>query len=315
MEGISLLRRALEELRAHRVVVESVVLESSGTASRSVGVRMLTFADGSHAGTTGGGAFEYRCQALARETLADGKARCEHIDHGAGELACGGARTVGIRRLGDDDARVLEQALAHLKGGGWGMLAVDWSAGEPIASFTPMEGAGKDALRRGATFGDGCFLEPLFPQDRMVIFGAGHVGGALVRQMALLDFEVLVVDNRPEVAVSALFPEAREVILGDYADIAASVKLTSRDFVCVTTSTHATDIAVLGQALAVGPRYLGCLGSERKRATVRERLAAQGFTEEQLDSIDLPMGIPLGDVTPAEVAVSAAARVIGVRRG
>lgn len=313
MEGIALLRRAVAELRAGRAVVESVVLAREGTASRAPGARMLTFADGSHGGTIGGGPHERRCQHIAREVLEDGAPRLEVLDQGAGPLACGGVLTVGVRKLGEADRAVLAQALSWLDADGEGALTVDWSGDEPVPAFAPLRAEDAVLKRRGARFAEGVFSEVLMPRFRAVIFGAGHVGRALVPQLALVDFEVVVVDNRPEVALAEEHPAATRVILGDYASIADSVELRPRDFVCVTTSTHATDIRVLGQVLAAGPRYVGCLGGDRKRATVRERLGAQGFTEEQLDAIDMPMGIPLGDVTPAEVALSAAAKMVQVR--
>lgn len=310
MEGIALLRRAAEELRAGRKVVECVVLASRGSAARHAGARMLTLEDGGLLGTVGGGTPELRCQGMSREALADGRPRRVTMERGVVDIACGGAQDLGIRALSQADLIALDAALACADAGEAGVLRVDWSAPEPVASFERV--AAGQLVPAPHMEGD-AYVEPVVAAERVVIFGGGHVGRACVPALAAIDFEVTVFDDRPDVAVPANFPEASDVILGDFKDIAAGITLTPRDYVIVMTHGHVADEDVVAQAIGAHPHYLGCMGSRHKRRVLEQVVAGRGATAEEIAAVDLPIGLALGAVTPAEIAVSIAAKLIEVR--
>lgn len=314
MEGIELLRRAAEELRAGRPLAESVVLSSAGSVARPAGARMVTLADGTSLGTVGGGAPEYKVQGLAADCIADGRARVVTLDRSSTGMVCGGSQLVGIRRLGADDLAVLEDALATLDEGGRGRLVVRWEGNAATASFEREDAAagGSAAL---PTYEMGCYVEELAAPERALIFGGGHVGRALASALSAIDFEVTVFDDRPEVARPENYPTARHVICGDYANVAADVEVRPSDCVCVMTQGHAGDEEVVAQVLACHPRYVGCMGSRRKRAVLEGVLAGKGVPAADVARVELPIGLELGAVTPAEIAVSIAARLIEVRHG
>lgn len=312
MEGIGLLRRAAEELRAGRPLAESVVLSSAGSVARPAGARMLTFADGSSVGTVGGGAPEYRCQRLAAQAVADGQARVVTLDHASTGMVCGGSQLVGIRPLGAHDLEVLDAALAKLDAGGSGRLVVTWEADGARASFEPDEEDAAAAIQ--PAYESGRYVEFLRAPERALIFGGGHVGRALVPALDAIDFEVTVFDDRPEVARAENFPEAAHVVLGSYQDVAATLAVRPDDCVCVMTHGHAGDEDVVAQVLRARPRYLGCMGSRRKRAVLERVLTERGVTPAELARVELPIGLEIGAVTPAEIAVSIAARLVQVRR-
>lgn len=318
MEGIELLRLAEERLRAGRGVAESVVLGSRGSVARPAGARMLTFDDGTSVGTVGGGAPELKVQRLAREALADGRARVVTLDRQSTGMVCGGSQEVGIRALGAWDLEVLGQALATLDAGGSGRLVVAWAGEGASASFEPIETEVGDATADAAelpTYDGHRYVETLRAPERVFVFGGGHVGRALVLALAAIGFEVTVFDSRPEVARPDLFPAARRVVLGDYGRIGDAVRLRESDYVCVMTQGHAGDEDVVAQALAAHPRYLGCMGSRKKRAVLEDVLAGKGASASDVAHVELPIGLSLGAVTPAEIAVSIAARLIEVRHG
>lgn len=326
MEGIKLLRRAARELREGRVVAESVVLESAGSVARPAGARMLTFADGTSEGTVGGGAPEYRCQQLAREAIATGAAHVVRLDRGSTGMVCGGYQLVGIRRLGPADLAVLDELLATVEAGGSGRLVVRWdvagagagagagaNAGDGGASAFEADPVGAAPAPDAPSYEGGVYVEPVRAAERAIVFGGGHVGRALVPALAAIDLEVVLADNRPEVAVAAAFPQASEVVLVDYGDVLASVDVRPSDYVCVMTHGHAGDEDVIGQVIARHPRYLGCMGSRRKRAVLEQVLGGRGVSAEELARVELPIGLEIGAVTPAEIAVSIAARIVEVR--
>lgn len=310
MEGISLLRRELAELEAGRSVAEAVVLTTAGSAARDAGARMVLLEDGSFMGTVGGGSPELESQRLCQDALSGKPALRMNFKRGVVDIACGGSQLIGIRRLSSRDIPALEAAIESADAGAPVELAVDWSAPVPVAAVGGLAGA--DSVPRME--GD-LYLEPVACAPRCVIFGGGHVGRALVPALAAIDFDVVVVDDRPEVARAENFPAASSVILGDFKDIPASVTVGNRDYVVVMTHGHAADEDVVAQVVEAHPLYLGCMGSRNKRRVLEGVLTSRGFSADEIAAVDLPIGLPIGAVTPAEIAVSIAAKMIEVRSG
>lgn len=308
MEGISLLRRALAELEAGRSVAEAVVLSTAGSAARAAGARMVLLEDGSFLGTVGGGSPELECQAICRDVLAGQPAMRKKFERGVVDIACGGSQLIGIRCLSSADAPAIRGALDAADAGALAELVVDWSDSVPVAVFTCPADAGMAPRMEGDVY-----FEPVARAPRCVIFGGGHVGRALVPALVAIDFDVVVVDDRPEVAVAKNFPGASRVILGDFGDIFASVALSPNDYVVVMTHGHAADEDVVSQAITAHPIYLGCMGSKNKRRVLEEVLSSRGVSADEIAGVDLPIGLSIGAVTPAEIAVSIAAKMIEVR--
>lgn len=159
------------------------------------------------------------------------------------------------------------------------------------------------------------FVLPLASEGRAYVIGAGHVGAALVPVLAGIGFAVTVFDSRPDLARPDLFPQAEKVVCAPFEELGERVRITQRDYVVCCTPTHGSDAAVLTQVMAARPRYVGCLGSAKKTAFIRRTLTEAGIPETDLACLHMPVGIPLGDETPAEIAVSIAAEIITVRRG
>lgn len=327
LEGLALIRRMADELSAGRPVAEAVVLASKGSVSRTAGTRMVLTSDGLFFGTVGGGAPEYQCQGLARKALEGADAVRVTLDHATTGSVCGGSQLVGVRRVDPSEAGAYARALADVDAGRTVHMVVDWQAARPEAFFSACEGCGApgatgdpadgavpEAARAvdAPSYRDGIYTEPLHAPDRAVVFGLGHVGRELVGLLARLDFDVVGFDDRPALARPEDFPGVH-VICGDYGDIAATLPLRSTDYVCVMTHGHAADETVVAQALAAHPRYLGCMGSKKKRAVLEHVVGQKGFSPEEIATVELPIGLELGGSTPAEIAVEVAARLIQVR--
>ena len=160
------------------------------------------------------------------------------------------------------------------------------------------------------------FIQPLAPAGTVYLFGGGHVGRALVPILAMAAFRVAVCDQRPDAASRDILPQAAEIYCLPYEDAFAHLPpVTAADYVVVMTPGHEGDYEVLRQALRTPARYIGCIGSRRKATALRERLLAAGFSEEAVDRVRSPIGLPIGGDTPAEIAVSIAAQLIACRSG
>lgn len=157
------------------------------------------------------------------------------------------------------------------------------------------------------------FLEKHGAPVRLTVFGAGHVARELAALAHQVGFRVTVVDARPEWATAERFPGC-EVLLEDPADHARKVAGSGQDYFCVTTHDHPLDQAVVEALLNKPAAYLGVIGSRRKAERFRMRLKAGGAEDAALNRIRSPMGLPIGALTPQEIAVSIVAELVQVRR-
>ena len=154
------------------------------------------------------------------------------------------------------------------------------------------------------------FVEPIVRAGRVYLFGAGHVGRALAPVLRYVGFEVTVYDNRAELANAEHFPMAHEIIVGDFCRIFEKVSLTADDYAVVMTPGHQADYEILEQVLRTPASYIGCIGSRKKVALTREKLAAAGFSQQDIDRVHAPIGLPILAETPEEIAISVAAEMI-----
>lgn len=190
-----------------------------------------------------------------------------------------------------------------------------------------LEGEGQEAelvewnLQRdiGMTCGgEMTFLfEPVFSEApwHVVVFGAGHVGAALVRVLSTLSCRVDWVDSRKDwLAKGGSYANVSKHEVKDYQD---GVKFVEKEsFVVCVSQGHATDRPVLREALRKCPEvaFLGAIGSAAKRAVLLRELKDDGIRSDLLDKIICPLGLPIGGNDPAEIAVSVTAQLLE-RRG
>lgn len=163
------------------------------------------------------------------------------------------------------------------------------------------------------------FLDVLLPRERVLVFGAGHVGRAVAEVAAGLAFHVVVVDDRAEWADPAAFPAGVEVVARPFADFLDEYEGTepqakSDDYAVVVTRGHQHDEAVLRRLVSGNLRYLGMMGSKRKVAGMMKRLREDGVPEADLAQVDAPIGLAIGAVTPAELAISICGALVARRR-
>ncbi len=158
------------------------------------------------------------------------------------------------------------------------------------------------------------FLEVIMPPERLIVVGGGHCGRALVRMASLLDFDIVVADDREEYSRSEdfAFPNVSQVLHlpATYEGLPLPDEST---FVALVSKGFITDEAALRQVLNAPSAYIGMMGSVRKREVVFDNLRKDGVSEERLVAIHAPIGEEIGAETPEEIAVSILAEIIRVR--
>ena len=146
----------------------------------------------------------------------------------------------------------------------------------------------------------------------IVIFGAGHVAQALVRVLLPLDCGLTCYDSRPEwLNQLPEGPGLQRVLCEDLAG--AVPDLPARAFVVLMTMGHATDLPILRELLRRGFPYIGVIGSKGKAAALRRALSQDGLGPEDCARFFCPMGLPLGNNHPHEIAISIAAQLLQQR--
>jgi xanthine dehydrogenase accessory factor len=156
------------------------------------------------------------------------------------------------------------------------------------------------------------FVEVLEATDRLLLFGAGHVGQATARVARGAGFRVCVVDPREELNSEERFGECERLVLEPDEGLRALMP-TPRDFVLIATHDHTLDERALGCALRAPHRYIGMIGSRRKVLRVLERLEAR-HGKLDLSRLYAPVGLAIGALGPEEIAISIVAELIARRR-
>lgn len=225
-------------------------------------------------------------------------------------------KTALLGRLLQDRAAKRPVALAtNLDTGEQALIYYDNATG-PLARHAAVVDPARDALRDdhsttiSTPTGD-VFVHVFNPPLRMVIVGAVHIGQPLSRIASLAGYDVTVVDPRQSFANAERFPDVR--VIAEWPDDALpTLDLDRRTAVVTLTHDPKIDDPALIEALRSDAFYIGALGSRRTHAKRIDRLKAEGFTEVQIGRIHGPVGLSLGAVSPAEIAVAILAEIVGV---
>lgn len=146
------------------------------------------------------------------------------------------------------------------------------------------------------------------PQPRLILCGGGHVSREVAAFAHRLDFSVTVIDDRPEAVTRERFPTAEHRICDSYENL--QNHLEEDACYVVVTPDHKADLQCVSTILPTRYRYLGMIGSRKKVASTVENLKNAGFSQEKISSIFAPIGLPIGAVTPAEIALSILSQIV-----
>lgn len=158
------------------------------------------------------------------------------------------------------------------------------------------------------------FVEPVIPQPRLLLFGAGHISKSICSVATMSGFAVSVIDDRENYANQERFPEAVEVFSDEYEDTFPKLIVNGTTYIVIVTRGHRDDMRVLRWAVDQPARYIAMVGSRRKVLGVTKEFEKEGVPREDFERIHAPMGLEIGAITPEEIAVSVVAEMIACRR-
>lgn len=287
------------------------IVAVDGSAPRDAGTRMIVAASGAFSGTIGGGALEHGVLKRAAEALrmAAGKPLAQQFSQSLGPdlgQCCGGRATIRIEVFTRADAPWLRP------------LALAEQTRGAIETLGRMDGQGR-LIRRLAGRSEPVAQAGEVPErfgeqpTPLYLFGAGHVGRALVLALAPLPFHVEWVDTRDDAFPSVAPGNVEMWQLADPRGALADAP--SGALVAIMTHSHPLDLAIAARALA-DPRfpYVGMIGSETKRGRFLSILSKMGLEASLTDRLVLPIGgRRLRDKAPAVIAAAIAVELLDLR--
>lgn len=292
-------------VQEHGAVVRVVVAEVKGSAPREVGAAMLVWPDG-QSGTIGGGTLEYDATLEARAMLEAGLVRRltrAALGPDLGQC-CGGAVALLLERWDADALAALTETVLS--------RPVEGNAADtPPLSIERLRAEARGAgSRPNPALIDGWFIEPVTETRTPIwIWGAGHVGRALVDTLAPLPHITLTwVDTAPE-----RFPDAipDRVTARTEPEIAAAVAdAPAGAHHLVLTYSHALDFALCDALLGHGFASAGLIGSATKWARFRSRLGQKGHSPASIARIQCPIGEKALGKHPQAIAVGVACALL-----
>ena len=337
------LRELVAAIRSGRSVIWCRLMETRGSTPQKAGAAMLVYEDGSQAGTLGGGCVEAEVKRRALGLLAENRAEISTFqldsDYGWDDgLICGGRMKVLIEPIAAGSATPYFERLAelveHAQGCTEALVFDSEASGLSAPASLLFDRNGKtvvglriddDALPRitdqlrplterpRAYAAHGVAYLPVLPRCRLVIVGGGHVGKAVGELAADLEFDVWIVDDRPEFVAEDRFPRAQKRVSGPIDRVLPDLEITPDTYCLIVTRGHGHDQEALFHLADRGARYVGLIGSKRKIKMIFENLAAEGVSREALAKVYAPLGIDIGSQTVPEIAVSICAELVAHR--
>jgi xanthine dehydrogenase accessory factor len=157
------------------------------------------------------------------------------------------------------------------------------------------------------------FIEPVMNKKKLYIFGAGHIGKALAHFAHELDFNVWLIDERHE-AFHGLENPGYTCIQSQHITAIESLVFDEHTCIVILTHNHAYDREILALTAQKTHAYVGMIGSERKVEIAKKNLVSSGYLDEEgIRQVDMPIGLDIQAITPAEIAISILGKLIDVR--
>ena len=330
----------------------ATIVAVRGSTYRRPGARLLVPEEGAPIGNISGGCLENDVVDVARIVMDEGRARVVSFDLTADDeavwgwgLGCNGAielfvepadkaaEVAGALRMALDEERPIcmvtvldsdrvgvdqgNRLLVRSDGqtqGSVGDTTLDAAALQAAMELLRSERSEIRPLREGVR----AFVEVLEPPLRLVICGAGHDVGPVVKAAAGLGWSPVVVDDRPAFLTHERFPEAAAfVALERPEDVATTAPVDDRTFVVVMTHNFLRDKGYLRSLLASPARSIAMLGPGARTQRILAELRHEGLEigEDQLERIHGPAGLDLGAEGPEEIATAIVAEILAIKRG
>lgn len=317
MNNLSLWKYILNRLQNNVRSVLMIVVDSEGFSPGKPGFKMVAADDGTLCGSIGGGIMEYNLVEKARDMLSNKNCipaleiqiHNPEADSDKSGMICGGKQTIILFPCNQKHKEIVEEVVHSIENNKPGKFVVT----ENNILFSSDLILGKEMTLKQDSKTEWIYEENLGIRNTAYIVGGGHVGLAMSKVLALLDFYTIVIDDRPDVSTLKENIYADEIMTLPYDKIQEYIPEGNNNYVIIMTPSHRGDETSLKQVISKKLAYIGMMGSSKKVKEVFSNMRKSGFSEEELKKIYSPIGLSIKSNTPEEIAISIAAEIIQVK--
>jgi xanthine dehydrogenase accessory factor len=306
--------RIRETIERHGAAGLLSVVGAAGSVPRETGARIVLRPDGGFYGSIGGGRLEYEAIAAARAALRDGRGQAQFRDWPLGPnlgQCCGGLVKTLTETFDMRDMPAVRRLEEAEKAGAFVTLSRVDDEGRIARTLAPRGAAGGYEEATPGRFAKMPFQEHFGEATTPVLlFGAGHVGRAVVLALAPLPFTVRWIDSRPD-QFAQYVPQNAVTVCTDAVE--RELAEAPRDaMVIVMTHSHPLDFDITVAALRRRTfDFVGLIGSETKRARFTSFARQMGVAESDIDRLVCPIGVTeIKGKEPAVIAAALAAQLL-----
>jgi xanthine dehydrogenase accessory factor len=316
MKNLQFWKFVQQELSEKRNIMLLIVVQSEGFTPGKPGFKLAVSQNGTLKGTIGGGKVEFDMVEKAKAMLAENDLNpvIEHysmmntLSENPDGMICGGKQTVLLFPCVSAHADAVNEILAvyHLHQEGQFQFSSNGNFTlnrhfQKVLTQPTFHLENENTWQYSETAG----TEPV-----VHIVGGGHVSLALSQVLSILDYYVIVYDERNDVETFTGNSFADEKICIPFGQVHERIEESEKTHIIIMTPGHKQDETVLRNTINKNVPYIGMMASLNKRKEIEERLTSEGFKEEQLKKLHSPIGLPIKSSTAAEIAISIAAELI-----
>ncbi|NMM61236.1 molybdenum dehydrogenase [Clostridium sp. P21] len=323
--------------------VLATILEKSESTPREEGVKMIIKKDLSIVGTIGGGIFEAMAVKLSLKVFENKASIVKKFSlNDESARTCGGDIKLLLEYISYDENKIIDlyKNILELRKKGVKFAIVTkipeeeiyvkvlnrWICGESLfygeeddtvqLIFRKIRENFKNVAIENITLEKELYLiEPILNCETLYIVGAGHVAQKITQITNMLDFKTIIVDDREDFANKQRFKGVEDIkVIPSFEEVLKYINVDNSSYIIIVTRGHAYDREVLSQILKTDAKYIGMIGSRKKREFIYNCLLSEGYTLEDLQRVHSPIGMSIFAKTPEEIAVSIVAELIKVKR-
>lgn len=307
-------KNILTKLNENQRVILLLVVSHHGSSPGKQGFKMMVAQDEFLFGSIGGGRTEFnlveQAKILAQEGLETPFFKNQiHRDNetDSSGMICAGEQLVLFYPMEKKHIPVIQTIIKEDKG----VLTITKDCFE-LAKAATLD---KDMSFKQTDTGSWEYRENVNRKSYVYLIGGGHVGLATARLLNTLDFEVSMFDQRENLNTfeANSFSATKKII--DYNEIDKHIPQTDNTYIVILTHAFETDSLIFSKLLDKNYKYIGLLGSKAKINAIFKNLEKKGCDKTLLQQADAPIGLPINSKTPAEIAVSIAAKIIKIKNG
>ncbi len=312
MKEIHLWEIILSHLKNNNSVILTVVVEHKKGSPGKRGFKMAVSSNGESYGSVGGGIMEYNIISECKDLFQNNEriSRLKTLYHNQKKksdnsgLICSGSQTNFSLSLQRKDLKTVREIVQAVEKNNRGIIKF----GNNGISFNRNSKKSPHYNFSFRSYDKWKFEQSTFNNNIVYIIGGGHVGAALSRLLYMLDFYVIIFDNRKNKSSNTESYFADKIIKDDYKNLGKILEDDS--YVVIVTSGFESDREALTQVLKKKIKYAGLMGTKAKIKKIFTQIKKQGTDTVPFGMVHAPVGIDINSETPEEIAVSIAAEII-----